>query len=418
MDKNLIDKPLFNILIVEDQYIIANVEIRELHVAGYNVMHVNCGELAVEMVAKSEIPIHLILMDIDLGEGIDGIETAEKINQLCEIPIVFLSSHTEQSVLEKTENTTAYGFVPKNSSQIVMDNAIKMALRLFNSNRELKIQKDLYEDLYQNAPCGYHSISTDGYVTRINETALSMLGYEREDVISKMKITDLISSPDGDEHINDCILKIKQTNLELFYKKKDDSLLPVIFNSEILSDTKGQTKIIKAIFSDISKQIITDYELRKTNYELVVHQIELELQNEELKLHSENDRLTPEKFAIIFEESPLGYISLDPSGKILDLNNSCASIFQIDRSLLTGRNMHSFLAEFKNPFDTFLNQVFQGSFNVSCDLRLNNEHINFKDINLRKINVSENDRCFLLIFNISDLKQHQSHLKLFHTEIM
>lgn len=40
-------------------------------------------------------------MDIDLGKGIDGTEAAQRILKFCEVPVVFLSNHTEKEIVEK-----------------------------------------------------------------------------------------------------------------------------------------------------------------------------------------------------------------------------------------------------------------------------------------------------------------------------
>ncbi len=53
-------------------------------------------------------------------------------------------------------------------------------------------------DLYNNAPCGYHSLDEDGLIIRINDTELSWLGYDRESIIGKMNFQDLLS-PAGRE---------------------------------------------------------------------------------------------------------------------------------------------------------------------------------------------------------------------------
>jgi PAS domain S-box-containing protein len=74
-------------------------------------------------------------MDINLGEGIDGTEAAERILRIRDIPVVFLSSHTEPEVVEKTEGITSYGYIVKNSGDTVLLTSIKMAFRLFEAKR-------------------------------------------------------------------------------------------------------------------------------------------------------------------------------------------------------------------------------------------------------------------------------------------
>jgi PAS domain-containing protein len=52
---------------------------------------------------------------------------------------------------------------------------------------------DELRDLYDNAPCGYHSIDAAGLIVRINATELGWLGYARDEVVGRMQITDLMA---------------------------------------------------------------------------------------------------------------------------------------------------------------------------------------------------------------------------------
>ncbi len=58
--------------------------------------------------------------------------------------------------------------------------------------KALRESEKKYVDLYQNAPDGYHSIGPDGTILEVNDTWVRMLGYERKEVIRRMKITDII----------------------------------------------------------------------------------------------------------------------------------------------------------------------------------------------------------------------------------
>src|SRR6056297_4118359 len=108
------------VLLVEDEVIIAMMEKMEMEKYGYIVHHVTTGENAVQTILKEDFKIDLILMDIDLGPGIDGTQAAAEILKHKDIPIVFLSSHTEPEVVEKTEKITSYGYVVKNSGETVL----------------------------------------------------------------------------------------------------------------------------------------------------------------------------------------------------------------------------------------------------------------------------------------------------------
>lgn len=133
------------ILLVEDNAIIALLEKRELEKIGYAVKHVLNGESAVETVLGSTDNFDLILMDIDLGAGIDGTEAAERILKAKDIPVVFLSSRTDPELVEKTEKITSYGYVVKNSGMVVLDASIKMAFKLYDAKMEIIKSKEKAE---------------------------------------------------------------------------------------------------------------------------------------------------------------------------------------------------------------------------------------------------------------------------------
>lgn len=124
------------ILLVEDEYLIAMVEKNALKNYGYEVTHVPSGDKAIEVV-KTEV-FDLILMDINLENELDGIETAQIILDDLDIPIIFVSSHTEKEVVERTERVTSYGYVVKSSTITVLDASIKMAMKLFKAKKEIK----------------------------------------------------------------------------------------------------------------------------------------------------------------------------------------------------------------------------------------------------------------------------------------
>ncbi len=121
------------VLLVEDEAVTSAFESRMLEKHGYTVLSADTGERAVEMALNNQ-DIDVILMDIDLGTGIDGTQAAENILRLKKIPVLFLSSHTEQAIVDKTEKITSFGYVVKNSGETVLMASIRMAFRLYDAN--------------------------------------------------------------------------------------------------------------------------------------------------------------------------------------------------------------------------------------------------------------------------------------------
>jgi PAS domain S-box-containing protein len=138
------------LLLVEDEALIALNETRMLRDQGYVVVVASSGEEAVRAVLAAPGTIDLILMDVNLGRGMDGPQAAQEILKAHDIPIIFLSSHTAPDVVEKTEKITSYGYVVKNTGITVLVASIKMAFKLHASHRTIqhtnqKLEQEIVE---------------------------------------------------------------------------------------------------------------------------------------------------------------------------------------------------------------------------------------------------------------------------------
>ncbi|MFP4362470.1 MAG: PAS domain S-box protein [Spirochaetia bacterium] len=133
-----------SILLVEDEGLVSFSQKKALEKFGYSIKTVYSGEEAIETI-HNDRNIQLVLMDIDLGEGMDGIDTAERILASRDLPIVFLSSHTDPTIIQKTDRVTSYGYIPKTAGASVQNTTIKMAFRLFLEKKKVQKQKDELE---------------------------------------------------------------------------------------------------------------------------------------------------------------------------------------------------------------------------------------------------------------------------------
>jgi len=101
---------------------------------------------------------------------------------------------------------------------------------------------DEITDLYENAPCGYHSSAKDGTILRMNQTELSWLGYSRDEVIGRMKLMDLLS-PDEIEHFHQVfpvLMKQGQLHdLEGKFIRKDGSIFHALITVTAIYDENG-----------------------------------------------------------------------------------------------------------------------------------------------------------------------------------
>ncbi|MDA8426133.1 MAG: response regulator [Treponema sp.] len=119
--------PSGTILLVEDEVIIALARALGLRRLGYRVLVAYNGEAAVRIALGAEIP-GLILMDIDLGQGIDGAEAARRILARRRVPILFLSSRNQDEYVDRIGKIDYCDYVVKSSTDCALHAALKAAI--------------------------------------------------------------------------------------------------------------------------------------------------------------------------------------------------------------------------------------------------------------------------------------------------
>ena len=137
-----------NILIVEDEAIVAKDIQQSLKKAGYNVVGVaSTGEKAIEL-ANEKKP-DLVLMDIMLKGPMSGIEAAEEIRLALNIPVVFLTAYADESTFNKAKITEPYGYIIKPFKDIDLHTSIQLALHKHEKDSSIKKDRDFLYSLVE-----------------------------------------------------------------------------------------------------------------------------------------------------------------------------------------------------------------------------------------------------------------------------
>lgn len=283
-------KDLKNILLVEDDADTARLQIRHLETFHYQVHWISRGEDAVEYVYRNANSIDLILMDIDLGKGMDGTKVAELILEKYDLPIIFLSSHTEPDIVARTESITSYGYVVKNTGITVLDASIKMAFKLFREKQLVRqqshelehINKDLEksqveilardkalqesEERYRRAVAGTNDGLWD-LDCRSNETFFSdrfaaMLGFDPEEIKPNIEFIISLLDPEDKERFQEHLQKYLDRKIEKYQNTfrmrcKDGSYRWINTRGQAVWDKEGNPLRITAFYTDITEQKLT-----------------------------------------------------------------------------------------------------------------------------------------------------------------
>ncbi len=135
--------PKVRILIVEDEMVLAQDVSLRLVDSVYDVVGiVDSADKALQIL--KEVPdVHIILMDIMIKGDLDGIDLAKLINKNYNIPFIFLTSHSDTSIVERAKQVNPYAYLlkPFNDRQISI--AIELALTNFSKRiPEKKLLKE------------------------------------------------------------------------------------------------------------------------------------------------------------------------------------------------------------------------------------------------------------------------------------
>ncbi|MBI4938778.1 MAG: EAL domain-containing protein [Nitrosomonadales bacterium] len=112
-------------------------------------------------------------------------------------------------------------------------------------------------DLYNLAPCGYHSLDNNGTILRMNDTELAWLGYTRDEVAGKMKCTDVLA-PEGVQVFRENFQKLKDggvlRDVELEIIRKDGTKFIGLINATAVYDSGGNFLMSRTTVLDITER--------------------------------------------------------------------------------------------------------------------------------------------------------------------
>jgi len=115
------------LLVVEDEAIVRADLTQTLADLGYEVVaSTSSGEIAVALTIESKPDV--VLMDITLGAGMDGLEASQKIQQSLDVPVIFLTAHSDRSTLHRLSEIACAGCVQKPFEERLLAEMVEKAL--------------------------------------------------------------------------------------------------------------------------------------------------------------------------------------------------------------------------------------------------------------------------------------------------
>ncbi len=161
------------ILIIEDEGLVAkDIQnmIRQLDYELPSVAH--SGQDALDVL--DELQPDLVLMDIGLRGGMDGIETAERIKAVIEVPIIYLTSYSDEDTLHRAKKTDPYGYIIKPFETIELKTTVEMALSRYRTEKQLREKENLFRETLEATIDGILVVNNKGQVLHGNSRFAEM----------------------------------------------------------------------------------------------------------------------------------------------------------------------------------------------------------------------------------------------------
>jgi PAS domain S-box-containing protein len=126
--------------------------------------------------------------------------------------------------------------------------------RAESRSRELSAR---LQDLYDNAPVGYHSLDADGVFVRINRTELEWLRRTADEVVGKVRFSDLLA-PAAKAGFERAFERFKAEgtarDVEYDLLRADGSVLPILLNASAVYDTAGAFVTSRGVSIDLTER--------------------------------------------------------------------------------------------------------------------------------------------------------------------
>ena len=240
--------PSVKILIVEDEKISAMAMRKMLVELGYTVIGtVMSGEQAIKK--ASEIQPDLVLMDIKLDGLLDGIETAETLNRLYNIPVVYITAYEDEQIFQRAKLTAPFGYMIKPFDERLLRINIEIAIYKHQVEEKLKEkaleeEKETYrlnlEAIFRSLEEGIISVDRDLNIIYLNPAIENTCGFSGEDTGKPFRIFKKNSCNKCIEILEETIIRKQPVKIDRFECDRNNSSKKVFsINSVPLIDEKG-----------------------------------------------------------------------------------------------------------------------------------------------------------------------------------
>ncbi|HTY36939.1 MAG TPA: PAS domain S-box protein, partial [Bacteroidota bacterium] len=266
---------------------------------GYDVLcRVSNGNEALEHAVR--LKPDLVLTEIMLNGGMDGIALAEQLGNRLRLPVVFLIQYLDDDLVQRAQLTGPFGFVMKPFDERELKTVVEMVLYKSSMEQALRMSEQKFSKAFQMTPDSVNiNRLSDGMYIEINDGFTVLTGYTRDDVQGRTSLDiGIWCDPEKRKTLLRGLMESGEVkNLEAEFRRKDGSVGTGLMSATII-ELDGEKHIL-SITRDISDR----------------------------KRAEEALRLSEERYREFFEQDLTGDFISTVGGVIVDCNPAFARIF-------------------------------------------------------------------------------------------
>ncbi|MGV2827907.1 EAL domain-containing protein [Myxosarcina sp. GI1(2024)] len=260
------------LLVVEDETIVAQDLQAILEFMGYGVPAIaDSGESAIEKAAQ--LKPDLILMDIRLIGDMDGITAANVIYQNFDIPIIYVTAHSDPDTLKRAKISQPFGYILKPFQEQEIKIAIEIALYKHQVERQLRESQKWLSTVLDSIGDGVITTDTHSRTTSLNAVAEQITGWTSPQAVGKnlLEVFNLINEISRKVIVNPIettlatgeILHLPKHTLLV---NKNGREIPIEATVTSIKDNKNSNIGVVIVFRDVSQQRLVAKKLHRQAY--------------------------------------------------------------------------------------------------------------------------------------------------------
>lgn len=259
-----------NILVVEDEIIVALDLKRCLQGMGYQVDQVvTAGEKAVEA-AKNKRP-DLVLMDIRLQGKMNGIEAAKVIHSQYDVPVVYLTAYADDQTLQQATAAGPYGYLVKPFEARELKTTIEVAIFKHKMEQKLKESQERFREIFEQ---NFHAIvlikRSNFELIDLNPEAMSVFQFSKKELMKNFRA--VFENDETYRLFKREVSDFPSTNNEFFLdrcqlRKKDNTKIICSIKANIIR--LHENDVLYCSFRDITEKIMIEEEAKILQSKLI-----------------------------------------------------------------------------------------------------------------------------------------------------